>query len=107
MSTTVTQTKVAPVRAPWTGPRIRRLVGKSAIYLLVSSLGVLFLVPLFWLVSSSLKEGSRIFEQPVQWLPDNPQWKNYPDAWNALPFTRFLFNTLFVTLLPLVAEVFA
>ncbi len=107
MSTTVTQTTAVPVRrAPWTGPQVRRLIGKAAIYLLISSLGVLFLVPLFWLVSSSLKEGSHIFDQPVEWFPADPQWKNYPDAWNALPFTRFLFNTLFVTLVPLVAEVF-
>ncbi len=107
MSTAVTRTSASPERVPLSPVRIRNTIGKAAIYLLVSSLGVLFLVPLFWLVSSSLKDGNHIFDQPVVWFPANPQWQNYPDAWNALPFTRFLFNTLFVTLVPLVAEVFA
>ncbi len=107
MSTTVTRTSASPTRVPWTPPRIRQAIGKAVTYLFVSALGVLFLVPLFWLVSSSLKEGNHIFDQPVEWFPASPQWKNYPDAWNALPFTRFLLNTLFVTLVPLLAEVFA
>jgi ABC-type glycerol-3-phosphate transport system permease component len=107
MSTTVTRTTVKSERLPWTPPRIRRAIGQALIYLFASALGVLFLIPLFWLVSSSLKVGSEIFDQPVQWFPAVPQWHNYPDAWNALPFTRFLLNTLFVTLVPLVAEVFA
>ncbi len=106
MSTSATRTVASPVRSPWSPLRVRRLVGQGAIYLLVSALGVIFLVPLFWLVSSSLKEGAHIFDQPIVWFPAKPQFQNYPDAWNALPFTRFLFNTLFVTLLPLVAEVF-
>jgi ABC-type glycerol-3-phosphate transport system permease component len=107
MSTTVTQTTASPERVPWSPLRVRQLIGKVAIYTFVTALGVVFLVPLFWLFASSLKEGSRIFDQPVEWFPANPQWRNYPDAWTALPFTRFLLNTLFVTLVPLVAEVFA
>ena len=105
MSATVTQSTASPGNASWNPARIRRVIGKAIAYILVSALGVVFLIPLFWLVSSSLKVGNEIFDQPVQWWPAVPQWKNYPDAWNALPFTRFLFNTLFVTLLPLVAEV--
>jgi len=106
MSTTVTRPTDSPKRIPWSPLRVGQIISKAATYLLVSALGVLFLIPLFWLVSSSLKEGNHIFDQPVQWFPAVPQWNNYPDAWNALPFTRFLFNTLFVTLVPLVAEVF-
>lgn len=106
MSAMVTRTTTSPERVPWTPQRVRRIIISAITYLFVSALGVLFLVPLFWLVSSSLKIGSEIFDQPVQWWPAVPQWKNYPDAWNALPFTRFLFNTLFVTVVPLIAEVF-
>ncbi|HEX2914513.1 MAG TPA: carbohydrate ABC transporter permease [Chloroflexia bacterium] len=106
MSTTISRTTASRERVPWTPARVRQAIGKAAIYLLVSALGVLFLVPLFWLVSSSLKEGSHIFDQPIEWWPATPQWHNYPDAWNALPFTRFFLNTMFVTLVPMVAEVF-
>jgi multiple sugar transport system permease protein len=85
--------------------RLRRYLNRTVLYIFITALAVVLLVPLFWLVSSSLKEGSHIFDQPVQWFPAVPQWKNYPEAWNALPFTRFFFNTLFVTLLPVMAEI--
>ena len=106
MSATVSRTTTSPDRVPWTPNRVKQVLGQAVAYILVSALGVLFLVPLFWLVSSSLKKGNEVFDQPVQWWPAVPQWQNYPDAWNALPFTRFLVNTLFVTVVPLLAEVF-
>src|SRR5689334_9473979 len=106
MSATVTQSTASSGNVPWTPARIRRVIGRAITYILVSALGVVFLVPLFWLLSSSLKVGTEVFDQPVKWWPAVPQWNNYPDAWTALPFTRFLLNTLFVTIVPLFAEVF-
>jgi multiple sugar transport system permease protein len=106
MSATVTQSTATSGNVPWTPDRVRRVIGRVITYILVSALGVVFLIPLFWLVSSSLKVGTEVFNQPVQWWPAVPQWNNYPDAWTALPFTRFLLNTLFVTIVPLFAEVF-
>jgi sn-glycerol 3-phosphate transport system permease protein len=35
---------------------------------------------------------------PPQWLPTDPQWHNYTDAWNAAPFGRFYINTIVTTL---------
>jgi len=106
MSTTITRTIATSSRPSLSPSRLRQRVGRALLYIFISALAVALLVPLFWLVASSLKEGSHIFDQPIEWFPANPQWKNYPDAWSALPFTRFLFNTLFVTLLPVIAEIF-
>lgn len=104
MATTFTRA-TAPEKS-WTAARIRRILGRAAVYIFITALAIVFFTPFFWLVSSSLKEGDHIFEQPVQWIPAHPQWQNYPNAWNALPFTRFLFNTLFVTPLPVITDVF-
>ena len=106
MSTTITRTVTSSSRPSLSPSRLRHGIARALLYIFISGLAIALLVPLFWLVSSSLKEGSHIFDQPVQWFPTDPQWKNYPNAWTALPFTRFLFNTLFVTLLPVVAEIF-
>lgn len=106
MSTTATRTVASDLRPSLSRNRLKRYLSRALLYFFVTAFACVLLVPLFWLISSSLKEGSHIFDQPVEWFPANPQWKNYPDAWNALPFTRFLFNTLFVTLLPVFAEVF-
>jgi multiple sugar transport system permease protein len=62
------------------------------------------LVPFFWMLSTSLKEQNQLYDYPPQWIPNPPQFVNYKDAWNALPFDRFLLNTLFMTSLAMFAE---
>ncbi|CAN5826610.1 carbohydrate ABC transporter permease [soil metagenome] len=70
-------------------------------------LGVaIVMIPFLWMLSTSLKAESELFVYPPEWFPLPPQWGNYNEAWNALPFNRFLFNTLFMTALAMFAEVF-
>jgi multiple sugar transport system permease protein len=58
------------------------------------------------MLSSSLKPLDQIFAEPPQWIPDPIMWRNYVDAWTSLPFTRFLFNTIFITALGMAASIF-
>ena len=59
---------------------------------------ILIMVPIFWMLTGSLKQNSEIMRFPPQWLPRNPQWHNYRDAWNSAPFGRFYLNTIVTTL---------
>lgn len=59
--------------------------------------GIVLVVPLAWLISTSLKEPSAIFRMPPQWIPNPLRWQNYPEATEALPFIRFFWNTVVVT----------
>ena len=58
---------------------------------------VLFLAPILWMVSTSLKPLSEVFELPIRWIPDNPRWENYVSAWNRFDFDRYIANSLFVS----------
>jgi multiple sugar transport system permease protein len=70
-------------------------------------LGVaIVMIPFVWMISTSLKKESELFIHPPVWIPTPPQWGNYQEAWTALPFNRFLLNTLFMTALAMFAEVF-
>ena len=66
------------------------------------------LVPFWWMVKTSLTAQTRLFEFPPQLFPDPVVWRNYIEAWNALPvsFTRFTANTIFITVLAMTAEIF-
>jgi len=64
------------------------------------------MIPFLWMLSTSLKDESRLFVYPPEWIPNPVRWGNYQEAWNALPFDRFLFNTLFMTVLAMFAELF-
>jgi multiple sugar transport system permease protein len=57
---------------------------------------VLFLLPLFWMISSSLKPDYQVLESPPRWLPHPVVWSNYPEALTYVPFGRYALNTLFI-----------
>ena len=69
---------------------------KALRYLLWIALGILFLLPVFWMISSALKPSYAIFARPPVWWPAEPQWSNFKEALTALPFGRFALNTLFI-----------
>lgn len=46
--------------------------------------GLTFAVPLFWVLSTSLKPGGQVFTYPIQWIPRQPQWSNYAAAFQII-----------------------
>ena len=76
-------------------PRGRALLGR---YLLLTGAAFLFLVPMFWMASSSLKPEYQIFANPPVWWPAEPRWANYVEALTQLPFGRFAANTLIIAI---------
>lgn len=65
--------------------------------LLLLGAGV-FLLPLFWMISSSLKPNYQVLAFPPVWFPNPPRWENYPEALTYLPFGRFALNTAIISL---------
>ena len=74
--------------------RARRLLGRFFLYAVVIAGAVLMLIPFLWMVSGSFKLEKDIFRSPPQWIPNPWDWGNYAEAWRALPFSRWLRNTL-------------
>jgi ABC-type glycerol-3-phosphate transport system permease component len=71
---------------------------------LLWGVALLCLIPLLWMLSSSLKPTWQIFETPPRWLPDPPRWENYREALTTLPFGLYLRNTTVITLLTIVGH---
>jgi len=67
-------------------------------YILLILVGVLFIAPVFWMVSSALKPDYEIFAFPIKWLPTEPQWQNFKEALTQQPFGRFAINTLIIAI---------
>ena len=66
-------------------------------YFALIVLGLMMLVPFFWMVSSSLKPNYDVFQFPPVWIPDPIKWSNYPRALTYVPFIRFFINTGIIT----------
>lgn len=72
--------------------------------LILWGVAILFLIPLLWMLSSSLKPNYQMFEIPPRWLPNPPRWENYTEALTLLPFGLYVRNTAVITLLTIVGH---
>lgn len=88
-------TRTAP-RLLSSAERIRR-VQRFFTYLILVVGAIAFLLPFLWMLSTSLKTSQDVLQFPPSFLPSQFKWRNYPDGWRALPFTRYFLNSVLVT----------
>jgi multiple sugar transport system permease protein len=72
----------------------RRVGGSLAKHATLIVVSVLLGFPLFWMVITSLKTNPQSLAVPPLWWPHPFVWHNYPDMLSAVPFWRFVLNTL-------------
>lgn len=78
--------------------KVKRRIQKIFLYIALLAGAFVCLMPLYWMVRSSLMKMSQIFMiDPVVWWPNPIQWSNYPEAMNELPFNIYFKNTIMIT----------
>ncbi len=75
----------------------------SRIILLLFSAALL--LPLYWMIATALKTDQELALFPPSLWPKDPQWQNFREAVNYIPFFQFLRNTLTVTVLTVIGAV--
>lgn len=76
--------------------RNRQLLSNGIWYIILGFFALTLALPLIWLISTSLKTGPQTFLMPPKWIPEPIVWQNYPDAFRAVPFDKYFWNTLTV-----------
>lgn len=76
-----------------------RVVRKSFFAALVLVLSIIFLSPFLVMITTSFKTNSDAFTLPVQILPRQWVFNNYPDALSTIPYMQYMGNTVFITIL--------
>lgn len=100
-----TQSAVAPAAVQPVAGRSARWQVQRWVATIVLWIGaVIFLVPLVWMLSSSLKPDYQIFAVPPQLIPDPPRWANYREALTYVDFGRFTLNSLFISVMTIVGH---
>ncbi len=61
------------------------------------ALALLMLTPFLWMLLTSLKTQQEAFQYPPSLFPSSPQWQNYTQLFTLVPFGRYFFNTVIVT----------
>ncbi|MDP9443101.1 MAG: carbohydrate ABC transporter permease [Actinomycetota bacterium] len=76
------------------GPRWRAVASGAVYAVLLVVVGVVFIYPLIWLLSASLKPRPDVFDNrivPQVWAPEN-----YVEVWQEIPLLQWLVNSLVV-----------
>jgi len=90
------------------------LLQKALVYAVLVFLSIPALLPMTWMLSTSLKTDSQVFATEGKGaptvsfkslIPDPVQIKNYPDAMAAVPFRTYLRNTMFLCLMNVIGAV--
>lgn len=66
-------------------------------YVVLVGVAALFLGPLYWLVTTSLKPADEIYQAPPEFWPTTLTWENFELAGQAAPFDLFFLNSTLVT----------
>jgi multiple sugar transport system permease protein len=79
--------------------QLRRGRGKALYWTVLAVVVVVFTLifigPLYWMVTGALKSGQEIAQTPPSLFPQHPETQNYADAWNNLNLAKLMFNTFY------------
>jgi multiple sugar transport system permease protein len=78
--------------------KVNQIISSLAGYILIFIMGVIFILPFAWLVSSSFKPTGQLYLVPPRWIPRPPVLTSFISGWALLPFGSYLWNTIFVAL---------
>lgn len=98
--TTIPQPLPSPQRRPLI--TLDRL-GKVATFVILSLLTILFLIPFFWMISTSLKSPFEL--QGIVWIPKRLAFENYQAAFSFGLWPQWFANTTIITVLGVVGTV--
>jgi multiple sugar transport system permease protein len=93
------------LRGRWQSKRLHARLGAFGTHGTLLILSVVFLIPIAWMVVSSLKPNSEIFVFPPSLFPSHPLFSNYSQATKYIPFPEYFLNTVIVSAFTVVGTV--
>ncbi|MFE0648620.1 carbohydrate ABC transporter permease [Streptomyces sp. NPDC059534] len=87
-----TRTLISPTQLA--RPRAKALY-RTTFALVVGGFTLIFLGPLYWMVSSGFKDTQEVVRTPPTLVPESFAPENYTRAWEVMDLSTLLFNTLY------------
>lgn len=79
---------------------------KMIIYILLTGISVIMLVPFAWMLVSSFKMNKDVFTYPIEWWPKQFTTDNYVRIWQEIPLLQYFFNTTKLTVIITMIQLF-
>jgi len=105
-SETLTDRITWPEESDVGSPRPRRWLPFSPWHLFLVPFSLLMLLPLIWMVVTSLETQKQSLVFPPTLVPRSLEFSNYPHALSAAPFPRWFLNTAIYTVSVVISNLF-
>jgi multiple sugar transport system permease protein len=60
---------------------------------------LIFLTPFVWMLATALKPAAEVFATPPKLFGSELRFQNFSEAWNYVPFGRYMLNGMFVSVM--------
>jgi multiple sugar transport system permease protein len=77
---------------------IKRYFSRGWRYALAISIVVIFILPLYWMFITSLRQQGLAPPRTVEWWPQGTHWENFKEIFRIIPMARYTANSLIVVL---------
>ena len=86
--------------------KTKRKLSTTIAFIALVIFSLISMVPFIWMISTSLKPSLKdVYTFPPQWIPSPIAWSNYVEAWNSVPFDRFMLNSVITSVIPVFFQV--
>src|SRR5688572_10756335 len=79
--------------------RPARSLGQLALQAASAGMSLVFVLPLLWMLSASLRQPGLPPPRVFEWVPDPVVWGNYAAIFELLPLARYALNSVLVATL--------
>jgi|MudIll2142460700_1097286.scaffolds.fasta_scaffold07190_2 ABC-type glycerol-3-phosphate transport system permease component len=83
--------------APLTSNQKERRLDAVMSYSLLTASALFALLPVVWMLSTSLKSESEALSLPIHWIPQQPTIGAYVEMWTLKPFALYFWNSIVVS----------
>lgn len=84
--------------------RVKKIFGYSLTYIVLTVIALVFMLPLFWMLSTSLKARQDIMAWPPTWIPSEIHLENYATAFSSYPLAQFMLNSAILVVGNMIGE---
>ncbi len=75
----------------------KRVVTKTLFILALALFLIFICIPIYWCLSTSLKDPPSVISRKIILWPSSPYWTNYYNAWVGSNFKQYFLNSLLIT----------
>jgi ABC-type glycerol-3-phosphate transport system permease component len=91
----------------WRNRHVQDKAFRTFVFLLLLAGSITYLMPMLWMLSTSLKTELQVRMVNSPWIPNPVMWSNFRESIQLFPFFLYLRNSLITSILPVIGTLFS